>query len=185
MGVQLRVAVARGAVQVGGGEVALALDEFRASRTAPGPAGFSLHVAEGGLDGFPVGGLDLRGHLGAAEAPEQRDRLRSREGEVEAGDRALGRHAAHPDQRLAVDRVAAGQHRDELVLADLAFEAEARGGVADPLARLLALAGVVVLGAFGDLVEVVALLSYAELSDREHHLCCPRRRRFASAHFGK
>jgi hypothetical protein len=51
---------------------------------------------------------------------------------------------------------------------DLTVEAEALGGVADPFSGRLALAGVVVLGAFGDLVEVVALLSYAELADREH-----------------
>jgi hypothetical protein len=115
-----------------------------------------------------MGGFDLRRHLGAAEGPEQRGRLGRREGEVEAGDRAARRHAAHPEQRLAVCRVVAGQHRDELVLADLAVEAQAGSGVADPLARHLALAGVVVLGAFGDLAQVVALLSFAELADREH-----------------
>jgi hypothetical protein len=56
----------------------------------------------------------------------------------------------------------------ERFFADLAVEAQAGGRVADPLARWLALAGVVVLGAFGDLAQVVALLSFAELADLEH-----------------
>ena len=67
-----------------------------------------------------------------------------------------------------VERVAAGQHRGQLVGLDLAVEAEVRGGAADPVALGLALAGVVVLGAFGDLLGVVALLADAELPDREH-----------------
>ena len=153
---------------VGGGEVAVALDELRASGAAAGPARLALHVGEGGSDGLAVGGLDFEGGNRAAKAPEQGDRLGGREGEVEAGDRAIAADPAHREQGLAVDRVLAGQHRDELFLADLALQTEVAGGVADPLPRRLALAGVVVLGAFGDLVEVVALLAAAELCDREH-----------------
>ncbi len=100
----------------------------------------------------------------ASERPGQRDRLRGREGQVEAGDRlAAGRGLQA--ERLAVDRIATGQHRDELVGLDLAVEAEIPGGVAEPVALGLALAGVVVLGPFGDLVEVVAVLAGAELAD--------------------
>ena len=86
---ELGIAVARGAVAVGGGEVAVALDELRAPRAAPGPTRLALHVGEGGSDGFAVGGLDFEGGDGAAEAPEQGDRLGGGEGEIEAGDRAL------------------------------------------------------------------------------------------------
>ena len=99
-----------------------------------------------------VGGLDFKSGHGATEGPQQRDGLRGREGEIKAGNRAIAANASHREQGLAVDWVSAGQHGDELVLADLAFEAEEGGGVADPLAGRLALAGVVVLGAFGDLV---------------------------------
>lgn len=162
VGMELRVAVSRGAVDIGGGEVAVARDELRAASSPAGPARLALHIGKGGADGFSVGGLDLCRRLSSPEAPEQRDRLGSREGEIEAGDRAVGRHPAHPHEQLAVDRVSASEHRDELILADLPVETEASGGVADPLARLLALAGVVVLGAFGHLVEVVALLPFAE-----------------------
>ena len=43
----------------------------------------------------------------------------------------------------------------ELVGSDLAGEAKLGGGVADPLPGDLALAGVVVLRAFGDLLQVM------------------------------
>ncbi len=117
---------------VGSGQVALAFDEFRASRAAPGPARLALHVVEGCSYGFPVGGLDFERGDGTAQAPQQRDRLGSREGEIEAGNRAARRDAAHSQQRLPVRRVAAGEHRFELVGADLALKAEACGGVAKP-----------------------------------------------------
>ena len=115
-----------------------------------------------------MGGGDLEGGDRAAEAPEQGDRLGGREGEVEAGDRALAGDALAAEQGLAAGGVVAGEHRGELVGLDLAGEAEVARQLADPLARRLALAGVVVLGAFGDLVEVVALLAGAELPDGEH-----------------
>jgi hypothetical protein len=105
---------------------------------------------------------------GAAEAPEQGNGLGSREGEIEAGDRAAGWNAAHANQRLPINRIAAGQYRFELRGLDLAGEAQILGGIADPFPDDLPLAGVVVLSAFRDLVEVVTLLSFAELADREH-----------------
>jgi hypothetical protein len=46
VGVELGIAGARGAVDVGGGEEAVALDEFMAAVAAPGPAGRPLHVVE-------------------------------------------------------------------------------------------------------------------------------------------
>lgn len=75
MGVQLRIAVARGAVAVGGGEVALALEELRASSPASGPARLALHVVEGGSYRFAVGGLDFERGDGTTQAPQQGDRL--------------------------------------------------------------------------------------------------------------
>ena len=47
----------------------------------------------------------------------------------------------------------------------LALEAEVLGAVAEPVALGLTLARVIVLGAFGDLGFVVALLAGAELPD--------------------
>ena len=73
----------------------------------------------------------------------------------------------HPE-RLAAGGIDAGQHRDELVGIDLALQAEILGCVAEPAALSLSFAGVVVLGSFGDLVEVVALLARSHLPDREH-----------------
>ena len=139
----------------------------RPSFAAPRPAGVSLQVADGFADGGVVGFGDLAADRGAAERPGQRDRLRRREGEVEAGDRfSVGRGLQA--ERIAAGRVAAGQHEDQLLALDLAVEAEELGAVAEPVALGLALAGVVVLGAFGDFAQVVALLAGAELADREH-----------------
>ena len=107
--------------------------------------------------------------LGVAEGPEQRDRLRCGEGEVEAGDGALAPgDPAASDQRLVGGGVVAGEHRAQLIAHDVALESELGGSVAGPAPRRLALAGVVVLGAVGDLLQVVALLARSQLSDREH-----------------
>src|SRR5918995_761853 len=64
--------------------------------------------------------------------------------------------------------VVAGEHRAQLIAHDVALESELGGSVAGPAPRRLALAGVVVLGAVGDLLQVVALLARSQLSDREH-----------------
>jgi hypothetical protein len=77
----------------------------------------------------------------------------------------------------------AGQHRRQLIGLHRAVEAKVLGRVAEPLPLGLSLAGVVVLSAFGDLVEVVALLSYAELANREHPPHLSNRRRFCPGQF--
>jgi hypothetical protein len=159
-------------VEVGGAEEAVALDEFMAAMAAAGPAGGALHVGEGGGYGFAVGGGHLRPGAVAAERPGERHRLGGREGEIEAGDRAAPGDVAQAE-RLAGHRVAAGQHRGQALGVDLAVEAEVRRDGTDPVALRLTLAGVVVLGAFGDLFRVVALLAGAELPDREHQRGCP------------
>ena len=164
---ELGVTVARGAMLEGCGEVAVALDELRATRAAPGPARLLLEVAEGGIDRRLVRRLDLAARNRSAEAPEERDGLGSGEGQIEAGDRATTAHGTQP-QRLTVRRVVGGEHRCELVGPDLAGEAQLGGGVAHPLPGDLALAGVVVLRAFGDLLQVVHLLAGPELADGKH-----------------
>jgi bifunctional DNA-binding transcriptional regulator/antitoxin component of YhaV-PrlF toxin-antitoxin module len=85
--------------------------------------------------------------------------------------RAIGEDSARADVETIRRRLTLVEPDWSLVTA--AATIKANGGLA------LALAGVVVLSAFGDLVEVVALLSYAELAYREHHSLRPRRRRSA------
>jgi len=166
MGVELRVAGARGTVDVAGGEEAVALDEDVAPGAASGPAGGVLEVVETRPHRLCVGGFDLGGDGMATERPGKRDRLRRREGEIEAGDGAALDLAE--SEGLAACRVRPGQHRDELVGIDLALQAEILSLVAEPVALGLPLARVVVLGAFGDLAEVVALLASSHLPDGEH-----------------
>lgn len=107
--------------------------------------------------------------LGATERPQQRDRLRRREGEIEAGDRAAPADATQAERRPGRG-VVPGQHRRQLIGIDLALETEIGSGVTEPVALGLTLPGVVVLRAFGDLGGVVALLAGAELADRQHLL---------------
>ncbi len=64
--------------------------------------------------------------------------------------------------------MAAGKHRAQLMGTDISFQAELPRGVSLPAARRLTFTGVIVLGAVCDLLQVVALLSGAQLSDREH-----------------
>ena len=87
-----------------------------------------------------------------------------------------------PSSGSPLDRVAAGQHRSELFGPSTSVEAQLLRSVADPEALSLALAAVVVLGAFGDVLSVVALLSAPELSDREHAPSLSRERASCSAH---
>ena len=118
---ELRVAGPRGAMDVGGGEEAVAVDELSAALAAPRPAGVALQVGEGFGDGGAVGLHHLAGDRMAAERPGQGDRLRRREGQIEAGDRLAPRRRLQAEG-LAVDRVAPGQHRAELVGLDLAVK---------------------------------------------------------------
>src|SRR5665811_53364 len=179
--VNLGIAIPRRAMAVASGEEAVAPDELGVG-PAPRPASLPLEVAEGSIEGS----VECGGHGGAglrvAQGPKQGGRLGDREGEIEAGNRAAPADGAQA-QRLAGRRVAAGQHRRQLVGLDRAVEAQVFGRVAEPLTLGLALAGVVVLSAFGDLVEVVALLSYAELANREHPPRLSSGRRFCPGQF--
>ncbi len=127
VGVELRVAGAGGSVRVAGGQEARAVDELAASCSASGPAGLPLQVVERGFHGGAVGLFDLAADRRAPERPGQRDRLRSGEGEIEARDGSPLDVAKA--ERLAAGRVGAGQHRRQLLGADLAVEAEVVSGV--------------------------------------------------------
>jgi hypothetical protein len=137
-------------VGVGGGEEAVAGNEHRAALPPARPAGRALHIEEGFGDGGAVGLHHLAGDRMAAERPGQRDRLRRRQGQVEAGDRLAPRRRLQPE-RLTVERVLSDQHRVELGGLDLAGEIEVGSSLAEPVALGLALARVVILGGFGDL----------------------------------
>ena len=177
----LGISGARGAVAEACGEEAVALDELGIC-SAPRPARLTLKVVERSAQSAFGRGGDGGAGLPVAERPEQRGRLRDREGEIEAGDSASAADRTQA-QRLARSRVAAGQHRGQLVGFDHPVQAELLCRVTEPLALGLALAGVVVLSAFGHLVEVVALLSYAELAYREHPPPLSNGKRFCPGQF--
>ena len=99
VGVELGVAGPRGAVAVGGGEEARAGNELGAACPSSCPAGLALQVVERGLDRLLVGGDHARSGCWVTQRPGQGDRLRCREGEIEAGDRALAADTAHREQR--------------------------------------------------------------------------------------
>jgi hypothetical protein len=71
--------------------------------------------------------------------------------------------ASNPNRRMA-----AGQHRCQGVRVDFSVQAEIAGGITQPLVLGLTAASVIVLGAFGDLLGVSALLARADLPDEEH-----------------
>ena len=127
MGMQLHVAGAGGAVDVAGGKEPVAVDELATTGTAPSPARLPLQVAETGFHGGGVCGFDLGGDGVPAERPQDRDRLRRGEGEIEAGDRAALDVAK--SKRLAARRVRPGQHPRQLVGINLPLQAEIVGGI--------------------------------------------------------
>ena len=64
--------------------------------------------------------------------------------------------------------IKAGEERAELRRRDAGRQAEPGRAGAQPLPRGLAATGVVVVGALGDLLLVVAVLAERDLADREH-----------------
>jgi hypothetical protein len=168
---ELRVAGAGGAVEIGGGEEAVAVDEFMAAVAAPGPAGHPLHVVERGGDRCAVGPGDLGGGGRSAERPGQRDRLRRREGEVEAGDRPT------PGDVAEAERLAGAGYRPVSIAvrasgstlpwrprsrapSPIQWPRPHRGPSSSP--RRLRRPS-----------RCRALLAGAELPDRQHHQGCP------------
>src|SRR5579884_463671 len=97
-----------------------------AATIADGPA---LEIGQGGSGGPTLRGLDLARHLPAGQRPQDRNRLGHGEGEVPAGDpRRAGREPADG----VVVGMAPGQHRPQLVAADLTHEAQAGGPPTGP-----------------------------------------------------
>src|SRR6266511_5979286 len=100
-----------------------------------------------------------------AERVQQADAFRRPEGQVEGEHPLAVWWSAKPRRGVGVG---AGQHPQQAVFADLAGYLQLGGGRPGPVAWRLASAGVVLLLAAGDLVEVVALLATQQLADVEH-----------------
>ena len=165
VGVELGIAGARGAVGKGRGDHPAGVGDLGAAGAAAHESRLALDVVEGGSDGALVAFAHDAAGSRIAQGPEQRDRLRRREGVVEAGDAAA---AAKGDERLTVGGMLGSEDSAQLRRLDLPREAELLAARAHPAPRRLALAGVVVLDPGGDRVEIVGLLAMAELAQREH-----------------
>jgi hypothetical protein len=74
VGVKLGIAVSRGAVQVGGGEVAVAPDELVAAGSSAGPAGLSLEPGRGLGSDAGQAARPLRGRCRSASPSADRAR---------------------------------------------------------------------------------------------------------------
>jgi hypothetical protein len=110
-----------------------------------------------------------------------RDRpLRHREQHTDALGRTEGqiqrRHPSLPlAQHISRPRIAPSDQRPELALPHSTLQPQARGAGADPPARRLPPARVIVIQAPGDLRLVVALLPGHQLPDRQHQPTVSRR----------
>jgi hypothetical protein len=169
VGVKLGIAGAAHPVAKGGAHKAPAAGRGVAVAPKAGERRLALQIAERGADGALVRFSDPIRGLAVTDRPQHADRLRRREGDVEAGHAVLAQVAR---QRLAAARIKGIEDRVELGALDLAGELELVGAGAAPAPRRLALARVVVLGAGGDRVQVIGLLAPAELADRDHLLGC-------------
>ena len=174
VGVQLRVAGARGAMHERRGDQPSPGDAVDARGSAPRDRGLALDVAESVLNRPVVRGADRSAHAVIADAEQHAHALGRRERQIEAwhSRRCLAA------ERHAIRRVLAGQHAMQLLTVDLAAQAEQRRAVADPLAGRLGPGEVVVVDAAGHgagpggrpvgLLEVVVGVADGDLSDREH-----------------
>ena len=174
VGVQLRVAGARGAMHERRGDQPSPGDAVDARGSAPRDRGLALDVAERVLNRPVVRGADRSAHAVIADAEQHADALGRRERQIEAwhSRRCLAA------ERHAIRRVLAGQHALQLLAVDLAAQAEQRCAVADPLAGRLGPGEVVVVDAAGHgagpgdrpvgLLEVVVGVADGDLSDRKH-----------------
>jgi hypothetical protein len=174
VGVELRVASAAHPVAKGSRDEARAAGGGVAVGSKAGERCLALQEAERCFDRALVGVADQRDGSLIAGRPQHADRLRRREGEVEA------RHAVLADellQGLAGARISPGEHGVELVALNRPLETQLGCSRAGPPPRSLPLARVVVVGAAGDRVEVVGLLALAELSDADHLQTCRASRR--------
>ncbi len=161
VGVEVRVALAGGAVPERGG------DQLRASLRADpvlapaGPSRCSFHVVEPRLDGLVVAVPDHPAEVRVAESEEEGHGLRCSEAEVVAGDAAVLGCELRPG-----GRVLAGDDGAQGVGVHLAVEAEVCSAGSEPDAGRLAVSEVVLLGAAGDRAEHV--LRVGDLPDAQH-----------------
>ena len=167
MEVDAGVAEPAGAVQEDGAHESVGRFDAFAGVAATDEAGVGFEVALDLVAGGVEGVLDLAGVVVGAERPHERDRLRRRQREVEAGDGGVVRGQPEAVGMDAVERV--GQR---VAIGD-AGEAVVGGEAADPSAGRGAVLGEVVLSAVDDLAFVVVEVS--ALGDREHGgLLAPR-----------
>ena len=124
-------------------------------------AGLALEPRERLRDGRLAGLDDGALHERIAKRVRDRHRLRDRERQIEPGHPARMRPELLAVRGQRGARCEPGEDGAEILTGDLAIEAEPGGGVADPTADALALAGVVVVESGRDLGEVVGLGSNA------------------------
>src|ERR1700712_1971789 len=128
-----------------------------AAAAATRPGRVALDVAQRLLDGPVVGIADDRRQTPVTYTEQDRNGLRRGERQV------IGQH-------LARVRGLRGEQRQELLIVDRPAEACSLYAATQPSARRLAAAGVVVLLALGDVVDVVARITgpAADLADGQH-----------------
>ena len=165
VGMEMRIASAGCPVPERGGDEAVGFDPLGAGLAAPGPGGHGLEELDAAGDRGVVRVSHLVGGLRITQGVEERHRLGRAERGVEARN---ARSALAASERVTGLRVRAVQHVVEGVGVDDSGEAEPLGATADPLAGGLFGAGVVLLGASGDGVEVVLLLTGSKLAEAQH-----------------
>src|ERR1700674_2493813 len=147
------------------GDEAVGCDPLRAGFAAPGPRSDRLEELDAAGDRGVVCVSHLVRGLRITQGVEERDRLGCAEGGVKA---RYAWSSLTASERVTGPRVGAVQHVVEGVGVALPGEAEPLGATADPVAGGLFGAGVVLLGASGDGVEVVLLLTGSELAEAQH-----------------
>ena len=165
VGVELGIPSPAGPVAEGSTDEAIGFQQLLSPGTSLDEASLRRQVVEHGADGPVVGDRDRLADLVGSERPQQRDPLGDRERQVVAGT-SLGTEL---DPETATIGCFAREQVAEHVGVDLADQPKPFGGRADPLARRLAPAEVVVVDAVGNLVEVVlGAARGAEPPYREH-----------------
>ena len=173
-GVQRDVAAVEALGEVGDHSVRVQLRVQRAARSVakeatdePGPdvlsvparlarahdAGIAFHVTQGGHHRLIVRLADRPGNVPTAEMEQQRHGLRRGERHIEPPDRLVAHGSAQHALRPRVDSL--HHHPPELFGVDLTLQPQPRRALAEPLARRLPLAGVVVIATAGDRSRVV------------------------------
>ncbi|HMJ36760.1 MAG TPA: hypothetical protein VK501_22845 [Baekduia sp.] len=167
VGVQLRIAGTRGPMTERRDREAVAAEQIPAVRTAARPGGVAFEIAERFSDRLVMCVSDDGGDGSVTDAVDDRDRLRGGERQVIGQD----------GLRSGGGRAGLGEEIEELLVLDAAGQASTLGAAAFPLPLGLAVAGVVVVLAGGDVVDVVARITRAaaHFADGEHAPLSTRR----------